>query len=219
MRINNLKDEKKHISYFCTTNLHKKEKDFRRAIFFDRDGVLIKDVNYINDPDKVTLLKGVTKLLRYTHKLGFLNIVVTNQSGISRNFFSWKDYEKVTKRMCKIIDHPNPIHAIYANGEGPNELHPNESWRKPNPNMILKASEDFKIDLSKSILIGDRLSDIQCGENAGLKYLVHVRTGHGHLEREKVVEKYCEQNKNLNLILINDLSYLQRGRFFKDVFF
>ena len=85
--------------------------------------------------------------------------------------------------------------------------------------MIIKASEDFNIDLSKSILIGDRLSDIQCGEKAGLKTLVHVLTGHGHSEREKVIENYCQTKNNLNLILINDLTYFKKEVFFKDVLF
>ena len=81
--------------------------------------------------------------------------------------------------------------------------------------MIIKASEDFNIDLSKSILIGDRLSDIQSGEKAGLNNLVHVLTGHGHSERQKVIKNYCQANKSLNLILIDDLSYLQKEEFLK----
>ena len=209
----------KHITLFKNEDKIKQGKDFKKAIFLDRDGVLIKDVHYIKDSKNVTLLKGVTKLLKYTKKLGYLNIVITNQSGISRKFFSWEDYEQVTTRMYEMIRIPNPIHAIYANGEGPNDLNSQKSWRKPNPNMIIKASEDFNIDLSKSILIGDRLSDIQCGEKAGLKTLVHVLTGHGHSEREKVIENYCQTKNNLNLILINDLTYFKKEVFFKDVLF
>ena len=116
----------------------------------------------------------------------------------------------VTKKMLTLIDMPDLISAIYANGEGPNEFKSYKSWRKPNPNMIIKACKDFSIDLSKSFLIGDRLSDIQAGEKAGLRNLVHILTGHGYDEREKVIENYFKLKKSLNLRLINDLSYLKK---------
>ena len=78
----------------------------------------------------------------------------------------------------------------------------NKSWRKPNPNMIFKASKDFKIDLSKSILIGDRLSDITSGAKAGINNLYHVLTGHGSNERDLVIEKYCNSNNKLLVRLV-----------------
>ena len=105
---------------------------------------------------------------------------------------------------------PDVITAIYANGEGPNELNADKSWRKPNPNMILKASQDFNIDLSQSFLVGDRLSDIQAGHKAGLKNLVHILTGHGYDERKQVMANYCNLKNILNLRLINDLSCFKK---------
>ena len=191
-------------------NLSKRRKNFNKAIFFDRDGVLIKDAHYIKNSKYVSLIKGAREILSHTNNLGYLNIIITNQSGISRNFFTWEDYERVTFRMLSIINMPECITAIYANGEGPNDLNSDESWRKPNPNMIIKASQDFNIDLSKSFLIGDRLSDIQAGYKAGLRNLVHVLTGHGQDERKKVIENYCKFKKSLNLCLINDLSNLNK---------
>ena len=185
------------------------KKESRKAIFFDRDGVLIKDVNYIKNVQDVTLLKGVNNLLKLSRDLGYLNIVITNQSGISRNLFTWEDYEKITNKMLEIINLPFAINAIYANGESPNDLPFDKSWRKPNPNMILRASKDFKIDLSKSILIGDRFSDIKSGENAGIKKSFHVLTGHGKKERGKIIENYIIQNKSFNLKLLNDLSSIK----------
>ena len=169
--------------------------------------ILIKDMHYIKDSKYVSLM--VKEILNYTNNLGYLNIVITNQSGISRNFFTWKDYESVTNKMLAMINIPGIISAIYANGEGPNELNSDKSWRKPNPNMIIKASQDFNIDLSKSFLIGDRLSDIQAGHKAGVKNLVHVLTGHGNDERE-VIENYCKLNNSINYRLIDDISYLKK---------
>ena len=217
MKIKKL-DEKKHIIFLKKKVENEQEKKLKKAIFFDRDGVLIHDTHHIKDIKNVSLMRGVTKLLSYSQRQGYLNIVITNQSGISRNFFSWEDYEKITNRMLEIINLPNAINAIYANGEGPNELKSCKSWRKPNPNMLIKASKDFNIDLSDSILIGDRLSDIQCGEKAGLKNLIHVLTGHGQSERGKVIESYSQTKKDLNLILTEDLFYLQKEEFFKDLF-
>ena len=203
-------ESKKHIIFLKDHNKIKKDRDLKKAIFFDRDGVLIKDMHHIKDPKNVSLMKGVKEVLNYTNDLGYLNIIITNQSGISRKYFTWKDYEKVTNKMLEIINMPNVITAIYANGEGPNELNSEISWRKPNPNMILKASQDFNIDLSESFLIGDRFSDIQAGHKAGLKNLVHVLTGHGNDERKKVIENYCKLKNILNLRLINDLSYFKK---------
>ena len=198
-------------------SLIKSGENLNKAIFFDRDGVLIKDTHYIKESKYVSLMKGAKEMLSHTNNLGYLNIIITNQSGISRNFFTWEDYERVTYRMLKMINIPNSITAIYANGEGPNELNSSGSWRKPNPNMIIQASQDFNIDLSKSFLIGDRLSDIEAGHKAGLKNLIHVLTGHGNDERQKVLENYFKLNNCVNLRLIDDLSYLKKI-VFKDFF-
>lgn len=209
MKIKKIEREK-HIIFLQDISLIKSGENLNKAIFFDRDGVLIKDKHYIKESKYVSLMKGAKEMLSHTNNLGYLNIIITNQSGISRNFFTWEDYEKVTYRMLKMINIPNSITAIYANGEGPNELNSSGSWRKPNPNMIIQASQDFNIDLSKSFLIGDRLSDIEAGHKAGLKNLIHVLTGHGNDERQKVLENYFKLNNCVNLRLIDDLSYLKK---------
>ncbi len=175
------------------------------ALFFDRDGVIIKDKNYISNAKDVEINVGVEKLLNISKNLGWLNIIVTNQSGISRGFFNWKDYEKVTNEIFFKIGDPKLIDGIYANGEPPNSQTKNISWRKPSPNMILKASEDFNIDINCSIIIGDRISDLEAGKRAGIKKFVHVLTGHGREERDEIIEKF--KVFNYNLILLNDLTF------------
>ena len=115
--------------------------------------------------------------------------------------------------MLSLINSEIIIDAIYANGEGPNDSIPDKSWRKPNPNMIFKAAKDYKIDLSKSILIGDRLSDITSGVKSGINNLYHVLTGHGSNEREKVIEKYFSSKNKFNLNLINDLTFFKKSNF------
>ena len=88
--------------------------------------------------------------------MGWINIVITNQSGIFRGYFNWTDYENVTMKMIDLIGTPSSIKAIYANGSAPNSVLSTDSWRKPSPNMILNAAFEFNVDIENSILIGDR---------------------------------------------------------------
>ncbi len=173
------------------------------ALFFDRDGVIIKDKHYISKPQDVEMSEGIKKLLKISKNSEWLNIVITNQSGISRGFLNWEDYEKVTNEIFLKIRDPELIDGIYANGEAPNTESQIDSWRKPNPNMILQAAEDFNIDLDYSIIIGDRLSDLEAGKRAGIKKFVHVLTGHGYKERDVIIEEF----KYYNLILLNNLTF------------
>ncbi len=176
------------------------------ALFFDRDGVIIEDYNYISNSSEVRLLPGVKELLNLSRNLGWINIVVTNQSGIFRGYFGWSDYENVTLKMIKLLGNPININAVYANGCGPSKFLSKDSWRKPNPNMILHATSRFNIDLKNSILIGDRLTDLMSAYNSGIITSVHVLTGHGSKERNKVVSKFKKSSNKTNLILIDDLT-------------
>lgn len=155
------------------------------ALFLDRDGVMIEDVHYISDPKYVKLCPGVKPLIKHARKTKCLIVVITNQSGIARGLFNWDTYHRVNDRLLQLLGPEAKISAIYANGHGPNA--PLSSWRKPSPGMLVAAAKDLNIDLSRSILVGDRLSDIQAGANAGLPLLIHVLTGHG--KQEQIVVK------------------------------
>ena len=189
------------ISYFFNSN--KK----RRAIFFDRDGVLIKDMHYLSNPNDVFLEKGVIELMQYALHNSIPVFIVTNQSGISRKLFTWNDYIAVTNKMMDLIGISHPIVGIYSNSYLTLE---NNFWRKPNPGMILKAANKFKINLKDSILDGDRLTDLKAGLNAGIGNLVHVLTGHGLDERERVFdftnqEKQYFKMQSTNVYLMKNL--------------
>lgn len=175
------------------------------ALFLDRDGVLIKECHYISSVNQVEIENGARKLVRFAYDYGWHIIVVSNQSGISRNKISWDDYFQVTNKMISLFGNPNPFSAIYANSQGPNTKFKN--WRKPSPNMILRATELFNIDLDKSIIIGDRLTDIIAGINSGIKLLVHTKTGHGMKEKIKLNNFISNNktNKELKFIKINNL--------------
>jgi len=175
------------------------------ALFLDRDGVLIKECHYISSVNQVEIENGARKLVRFAYDYGWHIIVVSNQSGISRNKISWDDYFQVTNKMISLFGNPNPFSAIYANSQGPNTKFKN--WRKPSPNMILRATELFNIDIDKSIIIGDRLTDIIAGINSGIKLLVHTKTGHGMKEKIKLNNFISNNktNKELKFIKIKNL--------------
>ena len=180
------------------------------SLFLDRDGVIIKDVGYIANPKDVELEDGIKVLLKKASSLGIRVFIVTNQSGISRGYYDWIDFEKVNERMLNLIGHQSSIVAIYANSYINLE---SRNWRKPNPHMLLNASERFNISMRNSILIGDRLSDMIAGCSGGVNTLLHVRTGHGRDEFKKILE-YCkdeffifQQNKSRIYFLKNLLEF------------
>ena len=185
---------------------YSKDRNLKPAIFFDRDGVIVEDSHYISDPDNVRIIPGIKKILKRSNQAGWLNIVVTNQSGISRGFFEWGDYEKVTIQMIKLLGENHPIHAIYANSSLPDDPISKNNWRKPSPNMIIEASKEFNINLNNSLLIGDRLTDLLSARNAGIKKIFHVLTGHGYNEREKILKNFKESYEINTLLPLDKLS-------------
>ena len=169
------------------------------ALFLDRNGVLIEDRHHLRDPAQVELCPGAHQLLQEARIHRWPVVVITNQSGISRDYFGWQSYERVTDRLLELLGPEAPIAAIYANGHGTNA--PPNSWRKPSPGMLWAAEADLNLDLSRSLLIGDRLSDLQAGAQANVSCLFHVVSGHGARERSQV-QSWSTPNKPL---LLNSL--------------
>tara|TARA_Y100000589_G_scaffold328085_1_gene371417 strand:+ start:1283 stop:1978 length:696 start_codon:yes stop_codon:yes gene_type:complete len=178
------------------------------AIFFDRDGVLIKDCHYISSADNVEIEVDARKIIKFAKANDWIIIIITNQSGISRGYFNWDQYKSVTDRFLTDLGLPQYIDGIYANGFDDTRY---SYWRKPNPGMIFEAQRDFNIDLSKSILIGDRLSDIQAGVKANIQSIFHVLTGHGLSERSKIVQKFSD-DIYIETDKIKKLSFNEKGK-------
>ena len=152
------------------------ETDLRPALFLDRDGVVIEHVDYIKDPNDVRLVPGITKLISRAHQLNWAVVLVTNQSGVGRGYFSWRDFDAVQNRMMKLLAENGAwIDRVLAAGfhEGSSTfeglLKPH--FRKPRVAMITSVVQDLRIDRSKSYLIGDRFLDVLTGYNAGIKHL------------------------------------------------
>ena len=145
----------------------------RRALFLDRDGVINVDQGYVSRSDNFEFIEGIFDLCRRAKSLGYLILVVTNQAGIGRGYYSEQDFLELTKWMSGVFrDRGAPIDKVYfcpCHAEHGIGIYKVDSFfRKPAPGMILQAAKEFDIDLSQSVLVGDKDSDIQAGIAAGV---------------------------------------------------
>jgi D-glycero-D-manno-heptose 1,7-bisphosphate phosphatase len=146
----------------------------KSALFLDRDGVINVDRGYIHRSDQFEFVPGIFELARFwTNELRRLIVVITNQSGIGRGYFDESAYEDLTRWMCERFEAEHiaiarvyhcPYHPLHGVGEYRRD-HP---WRKPNPGMILQAVSDLDLDPAQSAILGDKISDIEAGEAAGI---------------------------------------------------
>jgi D-glycero-D-manno-heptose 1,7-bisphosphate phosphatase len=138
----------------------------RPALFLDRDGVINVDRGYVHRQEDFEFTDGIFRLCRCAKQLGYLVFVVTNQSGIGRGYYTEQDFLTLSCWMCGVFkEHGVDIDKVYYCPARPEENSPD---RKPMPGMILRAAEEFGVDLARSVLIGDNESDIQAGISAGV---------------------------------------------------
>ena len=142
------------------------------AVFLDRDGTIMHDADYCSRPDQVRIFDGVSAALRRLKSSGYKIIVITNQSGIGRGFFTEKDYRAVEAEVSRRLG-DGLIDATYFCPDVPGQ--PSEC-RKPAPGMVLQAARERAVDLSRSFLIGDKEIDAECAHRAGVRS-IRVRTG------------------------------------------
>ncbi|PYJ07836.1 MAG: HAD family hydrolase [Verrucomicrobia bacterium] len=146
------------------------------AVFLDRDGTLMRDVDYCGDPGLVEVFAGAASALRQLKSSGYKLIVITNQSGIGRGYFTEDEYRAVEQEFLRQLG-GDLIDATFYCADLPDA---NSSRRKPAPGMILEAERAHHLDLARSYFIGDKTSDIECGRNAGVRTIL-VQTGYGAL--------------------------------------
>src|SRR6266536_1011514 len=148
-----------------------------RAVFLDRDGTLNVDKNYLSDPAQLEILPGTGRALRRLIEAGFLLFIVTNQSGIGRGYYTVQDLEQVNTRLCAELAKDGVRFAkIFFATEAPDQP---SRGRKPSPQFLFDAQAEFGLDLGQCYMIGDKLIDVACGENAGVARSILVRTGYG----------------------------------------
>jgi D-glycero-D-manno-heptose 1,7-bisphosphate phosphatase len=154
-----------------------------RAVFLDRDGTLIEEREYLSDPENVAPFAGAADALLSLQAAGFKLFVVSNQSGVGRGFFTMQQVQRVNDRMTQwFAQNGVRYEKIYIAPEAPGQP---SRGRKPSPQFLLDARDEFGLDLPASYVLGDKLSDLECGWNAGVKKSILVRTGYGRkLEQE-----------------------------------
>jgi D-glycero-D-manno-heptose 1,7-bisphosphate phosphatase len=156
----------------------------KSAVFLDRDGVVIEDSHYVGDPSRIKLLPGAEETIAALNRAGWKVVIVTNQSGVARGLFSFDSVGAVHDRITMLL---RPIQArIDAYFFCPHhpdadvlEFRAECDCRKPKPGLLRRAAKELGLDLAKSWMIGDRLTDLEAGAAAGCRTVL-VRTGLGN---------------------------------------
>jgi D-glycero-D-manno-heptose 1,7-bisphosphate phosphatase len=148
----------------------------KRAVFLDKDGTLVEDVPYNVDPEKIRLMEGVAGLQKLTRN-GYLLIVMSNQSGVARGYFSEATLALVEQQLRELLAQLDiPLHDFYYCPHYPEgsvaEYATTCNCRKPAPGLLLQAARDYDIDLSQSWFIGDILNDVEAGRRAGCRTIL-----------------------------------------------
>jgi D-glycero-D-manno-heptose 1,7-bisphosphate phosphatase len=171
----------------------------RPAIFIDRDGTLIADKDYLHKPEEVEFIEGAIAALKRAVEAGFEIVMVTNQSGVGRGYFTMDDVNTVHEHIAREMSaqQVSMLH-VYVAPEAPDAP---SRGRKPSPQFLLDARATYNLDLARSYMVGDKLIDLECGWNAGVKKSILVRTGYGaNLEKKEeaglrdavVVDDLCD---------------------------
>ncbi len=183
-----------------------------KALFLDRDGVINIDHGYVHCCEAFHFQQGIFELFRAAQSLGYLLVVVTNQAGIARGYYTESEFLKLTEWMTQqFADHQIRIARVYycpyhpIHGVG--EYKCDSPDRKPNPGMLLRARTEFSLDLARSVLVGDKLLDMEAAKAAGVGTKILLRSG---TESTKIAENYFYVSYSLG-----DIQY----RFFSPVWY
>ena len=160
-----------------------------KTIFLDRDGVINKDINYLHKIDDFEFIDGIFDACLHFQSLSYKIIIITNQSGISRGYYSHSDYQKVTQWMLDQFKYKNiNILDVFHCPHGPDSTC---DCRKPKPGMFLKAKDKHNTDMEKSWMIGDKERDTIAANSAGIDNTILIRSSH----------RVDEPNSNAKIIL------------------
>ena len=160
-----------------------------KTIFLDRDGVINKDTNYLYKIEDFEFINGIFKTCQYLLSIDYKIVVVTNQSGIARGYFSEKDFHNITQWMLSqfTLNGVSILDVLHC----PHSPNSNCNCRKPMPGMFIKAKNKYNIDFERSWMIGDSERDIKAANLAGVKNTILFKTG----------DKVNEKTSNANFIL------------------
>ena len=173
--------------------------EMNKAVFLDRDGVITKEPPYYaHKIDQLELIPKSAEAIRLLNKNGFKVIIISNQSGVARGYYQEKDIKIYNNEMKRQLEEKGAhIDAIYYCPHHPEAVIEKYKidcdCRKPKPGMLRQAEKDLNLDLKRSFLIGDKMSDIEAGYRAGCKTIL-VLTGQGNGELKKISEMNIKPN-------------------------
>ena len=187
--------------------LHNFWKDTWPCVFLDRDGTINEDHGYIDKKENLKFIAGVMDAMRRLRKAGYLLVIVTNQSGIARGYYTQRDYEKLNDYFLSILESEGVlIDRVYHCHH-----HPDDGCfcRKPSGGMVLRAQKELNINLKRSFVIGDKQSDISLGRNLGIKTIM-VMTGEGQKQLSQSSPDYTAPDLSAaaDIILNRDRHHL-----------
>ncbi len=153
------------------------------GVFIDRDGTINEDYGYIGDPDRLRLIEGAAAAIKRLNDAGVPVVVITNQSGVARGYYTEEDLHRVNDRLVELL----ALEGASIDGLYYCPHHPEQGCecRKPGRGLVDKAAEELDIDLDTSFIVGDKVSDVELAENVGAAAIL-VLTGKGRTEREKL---------------------------------
>ena len=170
-----------------------------KAVFLDRDGVINIEKDYLYKIEDFEFIDGLFDSLKYLQNLDYKLFIITNQSGISRNYYTKEDFNKLTLWMLNEFEKNGiKISQVEFCPHGPNDMC---SCRKPKTGMIENILDNFSIDLENSWLIGDKTSDILCAKNANIKNTIQVKSGHKFDKDKSQADFICNSIENINDII------------------
>jgi histidinol-phosphate phosphatase family protein len=151
------------------------------VVFLDRDGTINEEVGYLDDPDRLCLIPGAAEGVRLLNEAGILTIVISNQAGIGRGYFSATTVEAIHERLTeKLARYGARFDAVYYCPHHPNE---GCDCRKPKTGMLMQAAREHGIDMQRAFVVGDKVSDLEAGRRVGCRTVL-VLTGYGERARE-----------------------------------
>ena len=178
----------------------------RRALFLDRDGVINHDAGYTSSVENFRFIDGIFDLCRAASRSDYQLIVVTNQAGIGRGYYSEADFSTLTDWMCdrfRVEGAPiaDVFYCPFHPEHGVGGYRKDSFDRKPNPGMLLRAAEKHGIDMARSIMIGDKDSDMQAASNAGVGIRCHfLANSHGAVLSNAATHKIYLLREGLSLL-------------------
>jgi D-glycero-D-manno-heptose 1,7-bisphosphate phosphatase len=161
----------------------------RGAIFLDRDGTINEEVGYLNDPHHLCLIPGAAEAIRLLNDAGLLVVVVSNQAGVGRGYFSTATVEAIHQQLAKqLATRGARVDAVYYCPHHPSE---GCSCRKPGAGMLVRAAQEHGIDMQRAFMVGDKASDLDAGCRVGCRTVL-VLTGYGEQARETSKNSNCQ---------------------------